>query len=225
MGAQNPSTSSDFYHLLRRTPTQDRAIARVDLVLTTAAELIAEGGVDALTIAAIAQRAEIAVSGIYDFFDSVEVVTEALAIQYRELLIALYDELFDAIEGSPSVRESIETVVRGLDRFHRRHPALPMLLHARSDDLGCAAAEAMAARIERIVQSKSGKTAEHRRMVATTMVDITGAMLQRAATVSPRRRRAVVDELIEVLVAYLESTRPTPTGRGAPRAEGRRGRR
>jgi AcrR family transcriptional regulator len=201
----NPSERSDFYHLLRRMPTQTRSIERVDLILATAAELIAEAGVDALTTAAIAQRAGIAVSGVYDFFDSADVVVEALALQHRRLLGDLYERLFAAIPDDSSLRETVEAVVRGLDRFHRRHPALAVLLQARADDLGRTVSDAFAARVEAFVRDRKGFASPRWRIVADTVVDITGAMLGRAATVSPRKRRAVVDELVNVLVAYLEA--------------------
>ena len=68
--------------IYRRTPRQERSVARVERILDAAAALIREGGVEAATTNAIAARAEVSVGSLYQFFPHREAVLQALAARY-----------------------------------------------------------------------------------------------------------------------------------------------
>lgn len=62
----------------RRTPTQERSRETVRRILAAAEELVAEGGIEAATTRAIAERAGVAVPSLYRFFSDRDDVLDAL---------------------------------------------------------------------------------------------------------------------------------------------------
>lgn len=66
----------------RRQPEQARSRERVAQVLAAAADLIAEGGVDAMTMSALAERAEVSLPSIYRYFPNKRAIIAALAEQH-----------------------------------------------------------------------------------------------------------------------------------------------
>lgn len=79
--------------MVARKPQQARSQTRRDGLLKAAAELIAEGGIDAVTHRAVATRAGLPPSTTGYFFDSIDDLTaEALRV-YTERAVAEYVEL------------------------------------------------------------------------------------------------------------------------------------
>jgi len=105
----------------RRVPVQRRSRERVELILKAAAELLAEGGVEALTTRSLAEHAGIPVATIYRYFDN------------RDAIIAAYlDHELEAIEQSVTAalleidvvtfRSMAEAVALAHMRHHQAHP-------------------------------------------------------------------------------------------------------
>ncbi|QSB05686.1 TetR/AcrR family transcriptional regulator [Natronoglycomyces albus] len=67
---------------LRRLPVQERSAARVSRMLDAAASLVEEVGYDRLSTTAIAQRADVAIGSVYQFFGDKRSLTEALSQRY-----------------------------------------------------------------------------------------------------------------------------------------------
>ena len=76
----------------RRQPVQARSRETVERILDAAAVLIEEGGVDAVTTRAIAERAGITAPSLYRFFADREQVLDALVEQHLERLSAFLGE-------------------------------------------------------------------------------------------------------------------------------------
>src|SRR5271155_6000603 len=92
--------------MTRRVPVQRRSRERVEQILTAAGELLAEGGVEALTTRALAEHADIPVATIYRYFDN------------RDAIIAAYlDHELEQIE------ESVRTALMALERVTFRSMA------------------------------------------------------------------------------------------------------
>ncbi|MEW2356566.1 TetR/AcrR family transcriptional regulator [Spirillospora sp. NPDC029432] len=70
---------------LRRRPAQRRSAARVQRMLDACAEILDEDGYDGLTTTRIAQRAEVAIGSVYQFFPDKRAVAQALALRNLEL--------------------------------------------------------------------------------------------------------------------------------------------
>ena len=76
----------------RRQPVQARSRETVERILDAAAVLIEEGGVNAVTTRAIAERAGITAPSLYRFFADREQVLDALVEQHLERLSAFLAE-------------------------------------------------------------------------------------------------------------------------------------
>ena len=76
----------------RRQPVQARSRETVERILDAAAALLEEGGVDAVTTRAIAERAGITAPSLYRFFADREQVLDALIEQHLERLSAFLAE-------------------------------------------------------------------------------------------------------------------------------------
>jgi AcrR family transcriptional regulator len=105
----------------RSAPVQRRSRARLELILQAAAELLGEGGVDALTTRSLAQRTGIPVASIYRYFDN------------RDEIIAAYlDRELEAIEAAQTAallslervtfRSMAEAGALAHMRHHQQHP-------------------------------------------------------------------------------------------------------
>jgi AcrR family transcriptional regulator len=79
---------------MRRRPQQARSQERVDLILDTAAEFIAEVGYEAVTTNAIAERAGISVGSLYRYFPDKEAILRGLTVRHLEQVRVIYDQVF-----------------------------------------------------------------------------------------------------------------------------------
>src|SRR5712664_4878437 len=77
----------------RKMPTQARSRARVADILKAAGALLGEVGYDGLSTNLIAERADIPVGSIYQFFEGKDDIVAALVAQFRERILALVSEL------------------------------------------------------------------------------------------------------------------------------------
>jgi AcrR family transcriptional regulator len=107
--------------MTRRLPIQRRSRERVELLLQAAAELLAEGGVDALTMRSLAERAEIPAATIYRYFANREEIIAA----YLDYELERIDEAV-AVAVSEldrvTIRSLAETVALAHMRHHQAHP-------------------------------------------------------------------------------------------------------
>jgi len=66
---------------LRRVPVQGRSVARVQRMLDACAELVDEVGYEGLTTTLLAERAEVAIGSVYQFFPDKRAIVQALAMR------------------------------------------------------------------------------------------------------------------------------------------------
>lgn len=115
----------------RREPVQRRSRQRVELLLNAAAELLAEGGVDALTIRSLADRAEIPVATIYRYFANRDEIIAAYLDQQLEQIDKAVVEAVLGLERV-TVRSLSEAVALAHMRHHQTHPeGLPVWFGGR----------------------------------------------------------------------------------------------
>ena len=105
----------------RREPLQQRSRERVELILTAAAELLADGGVEALTMRSLAARAEIPVATIYRYFANREEIIAAYLEHDLEEIDAAVEAAVLALDRV-TVRSLSEAVVLAHMRHHQAHP-------------------------------------------------------------------------------------------------------
>ena len=71
---------------LRRVPVQGRSVARVQRMLDACAELVDEVGYEGLTTTLLAERAEVAIGSVYQFFPDKRAIVQALTLRTMEAL-------------------------------------------------------------------------------------------------------------------------------------------
>ncbi|MFL6142697.1 MAG: TetR/AcrR family transcriptional regulator [Labedaea sp.] len=81
---------------LRRRPVQQRSAKRVEQMLEACAALIDELGYDGVTTTLIAERAEVAVGSLYQFFPDKRAVVQALTQRNLEHFMAEMERRLDA---------------------------------------------------------------------------------------------------------------------------------
>lgn len=137
----------------RRQPTQRRSRERVERILDAAAALIVAEGVAGLSTRTIAQRAEVPVASLYQYFaDKEEIV---LALVERD--IAEMDQaVLRAVSTLPTltVRAVVEATMRAFVSVYHRRPAFVVIWWRG-----------------RTSQAVQGFCREHNKRVAKTLAD------------------------------------------------------
>lgn len=112
----------------RRAPVGARGKRRWTLILDTAADLLNEGGPEAINTNALAERAGIAVGSVYQYFSNKEAVLAALGERY---LVELRGNTVTALQQDLSgltISEIVDRVIDPMVAFERRHPAFGRLI-------------------------------------------------------------------------------------------------
>jgi AcrR family transcriptional regulator len=105
----------------RHQPVQRRSRERVEQILAAADELLAQGGVEALTTRSLAEHAGIPVATIYRYFDNRDAIIAAyLGHQLEEIERAVTSAVL-GIERV-TIRSLVEAVGLAHMRHHQAHP-------------------------------------------------------------------------------------------------------
>lgn len=110
----------------RREPEQVRSRAGVDAILRATSELLADSGVDQITMTAIAEQAGLSKAAIYRYFPNKPAVIRALALQ-------VFSEQQERITAAlPFVDEPAALVMGGVRAYIEQHRAEPFLVQLRA---------------------------------------------------------------------------------------------
>jgi AcrR family transcriptional regulator len=111
--------------MVRTEPVQQRSAQRVAHLLDTAAALIDELGIDALTTSDVAARSESSVGVVYRYFPNIQSLLRALAARnLARFTESIYDALgSDAVEWRQTVDIAIDTFID----FNRSEPGFRAL--------------------------------------------------------------------------------------------------
>ena len=200
----------------RRVPTQQRSQERLARIARAAGELSVEVGADAVTMEAIAARAETSIGSLYQFYPNKDALLHAVAERYVGDLFALLDasdaaELSAASDATTLPLEAlVDAVLEPFVVFHQAHPGYFAILFAPQGSAALRAVrgrlrERLTRRAERLFEARAPRLdAAKRRHLALTAVEAARALLQFIVTGVPRgEQRAMRDELRAMLVAYL----------------------
>ncbi|WP_460333605.1 TetR family transcriptional regulator [Actinoallomurus acanthiterrae] len=111
---------------LRRRPAQRRSAERVQRMLDACAEILDESGYDGLSTTKIAQRADVAIGSVYQFFPDKKAIAQQLAL--RNL-----DMFGDRVAGALAEDEfthwydAVGTVIEIFVDMHRTVPGFRVL--------------------------------------------------------------------------------------------------
>ena len=118
----------------RRNPSGERGRRRRDLILDTAADLLADGGLEAINTNALADRASISVGSVYQYFSNKEAILTALGERYIQ---QLGSNTVAALQQDVSGLDFVTMVDRVIDpmiAFERNHPAFRHLNAGQEGD-------------------------------------------------------------------------------------------
>ncbi len=120
----------------RRRPQQERSRAKVDAILDAADALVARSGTDALTTTAVAKGADIAVGTLYQYFDGVPAILEALVARHADRFSTHLEQQL-ATRRFRKKRDGANAALDALIAYYRAEPGFrvlwreePHLLHA-----------------------------------------------------------------------------------------------
>src|SRR5260221_14756294 len=99
----------------RKPPTQARSRARVENILKAAGALLGEVGYDGLSTNLIAERADVPVGSIYQFFQGKDDIVAALVEQFQDRILRLAGgEQLDSASAIQDRRAFIAKLVDGI---------------------------------------------------------------------------------------------------------------
>lgn len=106
---------------LRRVPVQGRSVARVQRMLDACADLVDELGYEGLTTTLLAERAEVAIGSVYQFFPDKRAIVQALTLRNME---AYLQRLASRLERG-DFTHWWDGVDAGIDEYIAMHRTVP----------------------------------------------------------------------------------------------------
>ena len=100
---------------VRRQPTQARARARVEKILTAATELIEQTGSDQLRMSEIAARAGVPIGSLYQYFPDKASIIRTLA---ERIMLRVRDGLRESLVGVESAEDVLDRLDGLLDGYY-----------------------------------------------------------------------------------------------------------
>jgi AcrR family transcriptional regulator len=113
-------------------PQRSTGKRRVAELMRAGADVIAERGFEAATMAEIAARAGAQIGSLYRFFPNKDALADARIQRYRELVDAAFEKA-DSRSGSSTIEEFADDLLSVFAGVRGETPAIIALLDARSD--------------------------------------------------------------------------------------------
>jgi AcrR family transcriptional regulator len=209
--------------MTRRIPAQRRSRERVERMLRAAAELLAEGGVEALTMRSVAQRTGIPIATIYRYFAN------------RDALIAAYldhdlEQIQEALKAAllevdmVTFRTAVEAVTLAHLRHHQAHPeGVPVWFGGRLNAVVASTVRELDSQLAaswRAALSATGMIAGTPEFNADLLVQLFDRMFEFVFSVprTPAEQEVIVLDFVDMIAAYMEQF-ATPVGREGVSAE------
>jgi AcrR family transcriptional regulator len=111
---------------LRRVPVQGRSVARVQRMLDACAELVDEVGYEGLTTTLLAERAEVAIGSVYQFFPDKRAIVQSLAMRNMDAYLQSLSARF-ANETFAHWWDGVDAAIDAYIHMHRSVPGFRTL--------------------------------------------------------------------------------------------------
>jgi AcrR family transcriptional regulator len=111
---------------LRRVPVQGRSVARVQRMLDACADLVDEVGYEGLTTTLLAERAEVAIGSVYQFFPDKRAVVQALTLRNLEAYLGRLANRFAEV-SFPHWWDGVDAAIDEYIAMHREVPGFRTL--------------------------------------------------------------------------------------------------
>jgi AcrR family transcriptional regulator len=115
------SSSAVTTRPLRRVPVQGRSVARVQRMLDACADIVDEVGYEGLTTTLLAERAEVAIGSVYQFFPDKRAIVQALTLRNMEAYLLRLAARFE----TGSFDHWWDGVDAGIDEYIDMHRTVP----------------------------------------------------------------------------------------------------
>ncbi|MGV0810522.1 TetR/AcrR family transcriptional regulator [Mycolicibacterium boenickei] len=194
--------------LRRRQPVQERSRRRVERIRAAALELLETEGVDAVTTRAIAQRADVPVATVYQFFPNRDAILQEIVSDHLDRRDTEGAAILAALTPT-----SLAEVAHGIFEFHyehlRNHPHL-VNLHYTSLASGLLAdprvRRAEFAHALHAAMLHWGLLREDTDPLVTMVaVEMGDRLLEMAFHAGPEKDRAILTEGERALTGYLQA--------------------
>lgn len=179
------------------------------LILNAAGALLDEFGVEGLTTTAVARRARISTSTLYQYFPDRNAILHATVIRIhdmrRKALLQLIELLATAADWREPLKKAILTAyelrqtqpgARSSRRALQASPELWMLEQETIEELADTVGKLFRARQSTLKPALARRIALVGVSTAINLADL--------ADLSPKRGKEIIDEAISMLIAYLE---------------------
>lgn len=121
--APDPGTPAET-PVLRRAPTQRRSRERVERILSTATELIAEKGSEGMRMSELAAEAGISIGSLYQYFPDKASIVRTLAERFNAEGRRCVEALLADVGDAESLRRALDQVVDGYYAMFRAEPVM-----------------------------------------------------------------------------------------------------
>jgi AcrR family transcriptional regulator len=119
----------------RKRPSQARAKATVEAILTAAAQVLIDQGYEGATTARIAERAGVSIGSLYQYFPNKEALVAALIEHHAEEIVAVLEQALGDPEPA-SLEAGIRAFMRAGISAHRLDPKLHKILNEQVPRVG-----------------------------------------------------------------------------------------
>jgi len=194
---------------LRRVPVQGRSVARVARMLDACAELVDEIGYEALTTTILAERAEVAIGSIYQFFPDKRAVVQALTLRSleaylerlsRRLSSSTFPHWWDGVDAGIDEYIDMHRTVPGFRTLHFGNVVDVHLLDDERDN-NAVIANALVGQLVADLDMRGGPNVEFAVMIA---VEVADALIQMAFRRDPNGDPRVLAEAKALIRDYLQ---------------------
>jgi AcrR family transcriptional regulator len=195
----------------RKLPTQARSRARVASILRAAGALLGEVGYDGLSTNLVAERANVPVGSIYQFFEGKDDIVAALVEQFQDRIHRLASERLDPAGARRDRRAFVSGLVDGIAGIQAEASAFVCVFsgsqsHPRFDSLARDLRRTLIRHLDQVFAEAFPRLPkDDRNRMLAAWSDITGAMIANLDRSKPGERGKLLDELKTVLCAYLDA--------------------
>ena len=196
---------------VRRRPQQRRSQERFDRVLAAAAELISDTGIESVRMSEIAERAEVPIGSVYQFFPDKLAIVRTLAEQVTDAVHLQVQESFASVADAEEFLHRADALVQGYYVQITGDPVARHVLMAMQSDKDLQQLDIDDSRRNAAVVFEAGKQfvpARERKAFATVCLlamHLTGSAVRLAVAVGPAEGERLVDAHRALLQAQLRA--------------------